>query len=307
MTKSVFLQFTFGGMVIAAMYAVPAQAATRTWVSGNGNDNDPCSFTAPCKTFAGAISKTDPGGEVSVMNSGAYGAVTITKAVTINGEGNLASVLASGGTGITVAAGASDRVILRNLHFNGTGGGTSGIYISSAGSVTIDNCFIYGFTTGFFGGTAVNVAASASVQVDMRNTSITNSSFGFLAQTSSGFVTASLDNVRMNDMTGYGIGALSSGVFVSVRNSFIKNAGSAAINASGPSSQINVDHSELTNSGTAVSVTGSGATVRLNDNSIYNNTTDLSISNGGTVATANNNKTGGNGAGSIPNGSVGNL
>ena len=57
MTKSLFRQFTFGGLMIAAMYAVHAQAAgpTRTWVSGLGDDNNPCSFTAPCKTFAGAL------------------------------------------------------------------------------------------------------------------------------------------------------------------------------------------------------------------------------------------------------------
>jgi len=308
MTKSLFRQFAFGGVVIAAIYAAPAQAAaTRTWVSGTGDDINPCSFTLPCQTFNGAIAKTDPGGEISVMGSGGYGTVLITKAITINGEGNLAGILASGGTAITVAAGAGDRVILRNLHLNGAGVGNTGINIISAGGVTIDNCFIYGFKGGFVGGVGVNVAAGANVQVDVRNTNITNSSFGFLAQTTGGFVSASLENVRMNDLPGVGVGAQSSGVFISVRNAFIKNAGFAAILGSGPSSQINVDHSELTNSAIAVSVTASGATIRLNDNAIYNNTTDLAISGGGTIATANNNKAGGNGAGAVPNGTVGNL
>jgi len=303
MTRSLFRQFTFGGMMIAAMSAVPAQAATRTWVSGSGDDSGPCSFTAPCKTLAGTISKTDPGGEISVMGSGSYGAVVINKAITIIGEGNLAGIFANGGTAITVAAGASDRVILRNLLLNGAGGGTSGIYISGAGGITIDNCFIYGFTTGSVGGVGVKVAASASVQVDVRNTSITHSTHGFVAQTMSGSVIASIDNVRMNDMPGYGVAAQSSGVYLSVRNTFIKSAG-IAIFLSGPSSQINVDHSELVNSGTAVSVTAAGATARLNDNSVYNNITDLSIANGGTIATGFNNKSGGNGAGSVPNASV---
>jgi hypothetical protein len=291
-------------MMIAAMYVVSAQAAPRTWVSGTGNNSNPCSFTAPCQTFAAAILNTDSGGEISVKDSGAYGPVTITKPITINGEGNLASIFAAGGTAITVAAQAGDRVILRNLHLSGAG--THGVHVTSAGAVTIDNCFIYGFTTGYFGGIGVNVAVNATVQVDVRNTNITNSSFGFLAQTSNGFVIASIDNVRMNDMTGYGVAALSSGVYLSVRNTFIKNAGYIAVLASGASAQINVDHSQLTNSGTAVSVTAAGATVRLNDNAIYNNTTDLVISNGGTIATAANNKAGGNGAGSIPNGTVGN-
>jgi hypothetical protein len=51
-----------------------AQAA-RTWVSGVGNDANPCSRTAPCKTFAGAISKTATGGEISVLDPGGYGGV----------------------------------------------------------------------------------------------------------------------------------------------------------------------------------------------------------------------------------------
>jgi hypothetical protein len=306
MTKSLFRQFTFGGMMIAAIYAVPAQAATRTWVSGSGDDANPCVFTAPCKTFAGAISKTDPGGEISVMNSGAYGPVVINKAITINGEANLASSIVSHGSAITVTAGASDRVVLRNLHLNGAGGGNIGIDIGSAGGVTIDNCFIYGFTTGFVGGVGVHIASSATVQVDIRNTSITHTSHAVLAEANTGFVFASIDNVRMNDVQGYGVGVLTRGVSLSIRNSFIKSAG-IAIAVPGPSSQVNVDHSEVVNSGTAVSVTGFGAIVRLNDNAIYNNNTDLAIYGGGTIATAGNNKTGGNGTGAVPNGSVGNL
>jgi hypothetical protein len=66
-----------------------AQAqATRTWVSGVGDDANPCSRTAPCKTFAGAISKTAPCGEISVLDPGGFGAVTITKSITINGTGH---------------------------------------------------------------------------------------------------------------------------------------------------------------------------------------------------------------------------
>src|SRR6476469_7307884 len=105
------------GISLAVGFASGAFAqATRTWVSGVGDDVNPCSRTAPCKTFAGAISKTAPGGEINVIDSGGYGAVTITKALTIAGDGAMASVLVSGTNGIIVAAGASDIVILRNLH-----------------------------------------------------------------------------------------------------------------------------------------------------------------------------------------------
>src|SRR5437899_5728925 len=94
--------------------------ASRTWVSGVGDDANPCSRTAPCKTFAGAISKTAAGGEIDALDPAGYGALTITKAITIDGGGGqVASVLVSGGNGINVSAGAADIVILRNLRFNG--------------------------------------------------------------------------------------------------------------------------------------------------------------------------------------------
>src|SRR5947208_11226609 len=100
-----------GLLVLCALVASPATAAlaTRTWVSAVGDDLNPCSRTAPCKTFAGAISKTSAGGEISVMDSGAFGAVTIAQAVTINGDGNLAGLLANISDGIVIAAGATDR------------------------------------------------------------------------------------------------------------------------------------------------------------------------------------------------------
>jgi len=89
--------FFFGAVAVAE-----AQA-TRTWVSGVGDDANPCSRTAPCKTFAGAISKTAPGGEINALDPAGYGAVMITKSITIDGGGTLASILASGGiNGIVV-------------------------------------------------------------------------------------------------------------------------------------------------------------------------------------------------------------
>ena len=100
-----------------------ANAQTRTWVSGVGNDANPCSRTAPCKTFAGAISKTATGGEISVLDPGGFGAVTITKSITIDGGGGqVASTLASGTNGIVVSAPATATVTLRNLRINGVVG-----------------------------------------------------------------------------------------------------------------------------------------------------------------------------------------
>src|ERR1700742_989506 len=100
-------------MAIACFGAVAAHAqATRTWVSGTGDDANPCSRTAPCKTFAGAISKTAAAGEINVIDTGGFGAVTITKAITIRSDHIEAGVLVSGTNGITVAAGPTDAVVL---------------------------------------------------------------------------------------------------------------------------------------------------------------------------------------------------
>src|SRR5688500_8002714 len=96
------IRFTLQGLgaamfILAITTLAPAQA-TRTWVSGVGDDVNPCSRTAPCKTYAGAISKTARDGEISTLDPGGFGAVTITKSITINGGGGgqgYGSILAS--------------------------------------------------------------------------------------------------------------------------------------------------------------------------------------------------------------------
>src|SRR5437763_15362461 len=103
---------TLLGVLVFGTAMMSAQA-TRTWVSGVGDDANPCSRTAPCKTFAGAISKTAAGGEIDALDPGGFGAVTITKSITIDGGGTFASVLVSGTNGIVVSAGINDVVILR--------------------------------------------------------------------------------------------------------------------------------------------------------------------------------------------------
>src|SRR4026207_1997181 len=107
--KKIALGTILGGLLAVAMNVSSAQAqATRTWVSGVGDDANPCSRTAPCKTFAGAISKTAASGEMSVLDPGGFGVVATTKAITINGDGTLAGVLSAATTGIIVNAGVND-------------------------------------------------------------------------------------------------------------------------------------------------------------------------------------------------------
>jgi len=141
---SVLLPFAFA--MCFSLFSAPAHAqATRTWVSGVGDDANPCSRTAPCKTFAGAISKTAAGGEINVLDPGGFGAVTITKTITIDATGVEAGVLINGTNGIRVAAGATDSVFLRGLDFVGLGTGIDGIEFSSGLMLTVENCRISGF------------------------------------------------------------------------------------------------------------------------------------------------------------------
>jgi hypothetical protein len=136
------------GIVIALLQAAPAQAqATRTWVSGVGDDANPCSRTAPCKTFAGAISKTAPGGSINVLDPGGFGGVTITKSITIRGDGVEAGVLVAGTNAIIVAAGANDRVTLEGLDIEGVNSGVNGIRFLTGKELYVIKCRIRQFAT----------------------------------------------------------------------------------------------------------------------------------------------------------------
>jgi hypothetical protein len=151
-------------VIVFSTTLVNAQAS-RTWVSGVGDDVNPCSRTAPCKTFAGAISKTAAGGEIDALDPAGYGAVTITKAITIDGGGGqVASVLVSGTNGIVVQAGPSDVVILRNLRINGIGTGINGIRFLAGKDLNVENCVIFGFTTNGVD-IALNQATAATAHI----------------------------------------------------------------------------------------------------------------------------------------------
>jgi hypothetical protein len=144
------------GVALVPLVASPAHAqATRTWVSGVGDDVNPCSRTAPCKTFAGAIAKTAEGGTINVIDPGGFGQVTITKSITIDGTGVEASLLNSGASAITINAPASADVTLRDLDITGAPGATDGecganqvgVRILGARSVRLDDLRISGQQT----------------------------------------------------------------------------------------------------------------------------------------------------------------
>jgi hypothetical protein len=155
--------------------------ATRTWISGVGDDVNPCSRTAPCKTWAGAISKTAAQGEICALDAGGFGGVTITKSITLIAIGLEAGILVAASNGITINAGASDVIILKGLDIEGLstiGGSLSGVNILSAASVLIEDCTINGFQ-GTAASSGVNVAPTVNpVNVIVNNTRITRCSVG---------------------------------------------------------------------------------------------------------------------------------
>jgi hypothetical protein len=161
----------FLGLATAPAYA----QATRTWVSGVGDDANPCSRTAPCKTFAGAISKTATGGEIDCLDPGGFGAVTITKSLTIIcGQSGVGGVLVSGTNGIVVNAPAGSRVVLDGLDIEGLTTGINGVLVVGQGLVTIRNCSIRNFSQN-----GVNVAGTVgTVRAVIQNSILTGNGLG---------------------------------------------------------------------------------------------------------------------------------
>jgi hypothetical protein len=280
----------FAFLILAVLLAVPAAQAqaTRTWVSGVGDDVNPCSRTAPCKTFAGAISKTAAGGEISVLDPGGFGVVTITKAITINGDGTLAGILSAGTNGIIVNAGANDRVVIRNVSINGVGTGLNGIRYLAGKSLTLDNVTISGVT-----GRGIDVSLAAAGSLFAQDTRITNCGTGVFVSTTVGNATAMLDHVSLQNNTN-GIEA-STNARITISNSVIASNTSNGVLASSGSAEANVSRCQVDHNGlTAINVTASGGRIRISSNDIYNNNTSISIAAGGIVNSDGQNRVAGN-------------
>lgn len=196
--------------IFALTFASVAQAqATRTWVSGVGDDANPCSRTAPCKTYAGAISKTARDGEISTLDPGGYGQVTITKSITINGGGTGAgygSILATGFTqavliNITDAADTRKSVRLDWLNLNGSSTGIHGIRMLAGNALHVENTIIDGFTTN--GIVLDYTAANMAVQLSVHNTTIRNITGSGIRtnMVNGGRITTAISNVQITRCT----------------------------------------------------------------------------------------------------------
>jgi len=289
--KSQFMRLMLSLVVLAVVGTPLAHAqATRTWVSGVGDDANPCSRTAPCKTFAGAISKTAPGGEINVLDPGGFGAVTITKPITISSECTEAGVLVSGTNGIIVnVPNATDTVILRGLDIEGLGTGLSGITVLTGGTVQIENCTIDHFTV-----SGINFTPTvAGSQLHVLNTIVRNNGVApssgqgiLIAPTST--AKANLDHVRLeNNVAGLKAQGSSN---TSVSNSIAANNLFAGFSAASGSAVMTIENSVATHNGASGAggvVCNAGTTVRIGNTSITDNPTD--IVTGGTCQTFKNN------------------
>jgi hypothetical protein len=310
---SLALSFAAASLVLLLSAASAHAQATRTWVSGVGDDANPCSRTAPCKTFAGAISKTALNGEINCLDPGGFGAVTITKSITIDCHEVFASVLNSGTNGVNVpfdsfaAADARKTVRLRNINFNGANTGVNGIRITggaviAGGVVLIEDCLV----DGNFAGSARGISdeRTGGGELYISRTTIRNTGAGIVVNPANGTVAgqridATFDDVRVQNAS-FGL-ALGTNARVLINRSVLSGNSQAGLIAATTFApvEVNVSNTSVSNNATGVLNGGGAVTIRLTGNDIMFNATALN----GATQTFGNNRIEGNGAfGTAPTG-----
>ena len=276
--------------------------ASRTWVSGVGDDANPCSRTAPCKTFAGAISKTAAGGEINALDPGGYGSVTITKAITIDGGPGIAGILAAGVNGIVVSAGINDVVRLRNLDINGFGSGVNGIRFIGGKALEVHNVQIFQFSAQ---GISFEVPAGFASFLSVTESRLENNAAGAVWITGAGTPIASLERVQM--VGGQRGLRADDGSTVHVKDSSAGNLSANGFVAVGTSRAVTMmlDRCVAFNGGGGV-FSGTLATVFISDTTITGNGTGLVVS-GGQIVSSGNNTVQGNGVNGAPTSTPGRI
>jgi Periplasmic copper-binding protein (NosD) len=268
--------------------------ATRTWVSGLGDDANPCSRTAPCKTFAGAISKTAANGEINCLDPGGFGAVTITKSITIDCSGVLSGVLVSGTNGIVITdSGANSIVVtLRNLDIDGLETGLSGISFLSGKSLRVEHSTIYGFTTA-----GISITAGTGARLAVYDVTITDCTTGISAAPSAGNSVSDVTSVRISNTTT--AIATQGAAIMSVRDSSISNNTYGVVESGSAGGQVTLANNQFTGQGTAVQASA-GSYICVFGNIFFSNGLVLNT-NSGAIYTDGKNTMGGNGAVGAPN------
>lgn len=304
-------------VILSTAFVSEAQAqATRTWVSGTGNDTNPCSRSAPCLTFAGAISKTAASGLISVLDRGAFGTVTITKSITIDGAGIIGSTLSSSTTGFNVN-GANVRVVLRNIDIEGapvTSPGVFGIRFIQGTSLELQNISIRNVTGGSEP-TCIAFSPSSTARLVIDNVTVSNCGSGstvgggiVIKPTGGGSKNILIRNAKVSsssrgivfDGTG-NTGAM----FASVEDSSVFISAGAGIVAQGPAGggtvRLELDGVTSSNNNTqGVLASGPGAVVTLSDSNVKMNTTGVQATGGGSLTSYKNNRISGNTSNGTP-------
>ena len=309
----------FGALAMAAgTYAVPAEAqATRTWVSGVGDDANPCSRTAPCKTFAGAISKTATGGEINCLDPGGFGGVTITKSLSIVCNYTEGGILSAGAgvNGIIVNAPATSVIYLRGLDLHGAGNAQNGLRILAAASVTVEDTVIRAYNAS--SGLGISFQPSGATQLNLNNVTISNNGSagtggGMLVQPTGvgGSARVAMNNVRFlsnanNALFVNTTGATNgNGNIVTIENSqFAHNATGINILQPGGTQNVamSVNQSSITNNTTiGVTAAGAGVIVRFDHTTITGNSLGISSSSGAQLLSYGGNRLDGNPAFGAP-------
>jgi hypothetical protein len=266
----------FAPILVLAALALPSSAfgqATRTWVSGVGDDANPCSRTAPCKTFAGAISKTANGGEINCLDPGGFGGLTINKSLTIKCHYTEGGALVAGTNAFVINATANDKVTLRGLDINGAGGAggaaptsLTGIKVLSAKSVHIIDTEIYQFQDGI----VVN-PTSSSVRVLVKDSHIHNNNNGVVnapGGAAVGFTTTTLKNNLIADNV---CGASTSPGGTNASTPTTTNCGTNPAGAINSVATIDAIHNGFNDNGTGVFARGTLGIFELAYNDITGN------------------------------------
>jgi hypothetical protein len=279
-----------------------AQAQVRTWVSGVGDDMNPCSRTAPCKTFAGAISKTGVHGEINCLDPGAFGSVTITKSIQIDCHEVFAGVTNPATNGVSInfdsfaATDTRKSVRLRNINYSGVDTGLRGITITGGAAVTNTEVFIEDCRIdGNFGspGNGIRDARSGGGLLSVSNTIIRNmlgAGIGTAPASGSANLKIVLNNVRVFNC-GFG-GAFSNNNKVTIYDSIFSGNTTAGIfsedNDAGGQTEVAVDHCVVSDNGTGFQGTAN-STIRVSNTTGMYNTTLFT----GTVLSYGNNQAAG--------------
>jgi hypothetical protein len=273
-------------LVIACVSTFAGATSQRTFVRSDGVDNPSCSLAAPCRQFAAAVAAASANGEVIVLDSAGYGPVTISKSVSLIAPvGVYAGISVFTGDGVTIAAGATDKVVLRGITINGQGG-ANGIVFSQGAILNVEDCQISNMAVDGIAASAVNS------QVIVKNTVLRhNAGSGFSIAGASGNAQATLEGVHL---TNNATGLYATGNTTAIITDSVISGNTTGLQGYGPAIGITTivsSHNKITRNSTGVLASATLGLVyaMLDGNLLSRNSTAVSIGGGSLGYTSGNN------------------